>query len=74
MGRRLPDEVVHGIRIRIDAGEKVPAISKATKVAKSTIHKLQLNLDLWGEPYAPPTVVLWPTQDTPSVSRIGIVW
>ena len=58
MGRRLPDEVVHRIRIRIEAGKAVPAITEAVKVAKKTIYKMQLNLNIWGEPYAPPTVVL----------------
>ena len=58
MGRRLPDEVVHRIRIRIEAGEAVPVIAEAVKVAKNTIYKMRLNLDIWGEPYAPPTVVL----------------
>ena len=58
MGRRLLDEVVHRIRIRIEAGEAVPAIAEAVKVGKKTIYKIRLNLDIWGEPYAPPTVVL----------------
>ena len=58
MGRRLPDEVAHRIRIRIEAGEAVPAISEAVKAAKKTIYKIRLNLNIWGEPYAPPTVVL----------------
>jgi len=58
MGRRLLDEVVHRIRIRIEAGEAVPAIAEAVKVSKPTIYKMRLNLDIWGEPYAPPTVVL----------------
>ena len=58
MGRRLPDEVVHGIRIRIEAGEAVPPILEAVKVAKKTIYKIRLHLDIWGEQYAPPTVVL----------------
>jgi transposase len=58
MGRRLPDEVVHRIRLRIDASEEVTAIAKAVKVSRKTIYKLRLNLDIWGEPYAPPTVVL----------------
>ena len=58
MGRRLPDEVVHRIRIRIEAGKAVLAIAEAVKVAKKTIYKMQLNLDIWGEPYAPTTVVL----------------
>jgi len=58
MGRRLLDEVVHRIRIRIEAGEAVPAIAEAVKVGKKTIYKIRLNLNIWGEPYAPPTVVL----------------
>ena len=58
MGRRLPDEVVHRIRIRLEAGEEAPAIAKAVGVTKKTIYKLRLNLDIWGEPYTPTTVVL----------------
>jgi len=58
MGRRLPDEVVYRIRIRIKAGKAVLAIAEAVKVAKKTIYKMQLNFDIWGEPYAPPTAVL----------------
>jgi transposase len=58
MGRRLPDEVVHRIRIRIEAGEAVLAIAEAVKVSKPTVYKMRLNLNIWGEPYAPPTVVL----------------
>ena len=57
MGRRLPDEVVHRFRIRIEANEYVATIAAAVKVTKKTIYKLRLNLDIWGEPYAPPTVV-----------------
>ena len=58
MGRRLPDKVVYRIRIRLKAGEEALAIAKAVGVAKKTIYKLRLNLDIWGEPYAPATVVL----------------
>jgi len=58
MGRRLPDEVFHRIRTRIKAGKVVPAIIEAVKVGKKTIYKIQLNLNIWGEPYAPPTVIL----------------
>ena len=57
MGRRLPDEVVYRIRICIKAGKAVLAIADAIKVAKKTIYKMRLNLDIWGEPYAPFTVV-----------------
>ena len=49
MGRRLPDEVVHGLRIRIEAGEAVLPILEAVKVAKKTIYKIRLHLDIWGE-------------------------
>jgi len=58
MGRRLLDKVVHRIRICIEAGEAVLAIAEAVKVGKKTIYKIRLNLDIWGELYAPPTVVL----------------
>ena len=46
MGRRLPDEVVHRIRLRIEANEEVVAIADAIKVSKKTIYKLRLNLDI----------------------------
>jgi hypothetical protein len=58
MGRRLPDEVVHRIRLRVEANESVAAIAEAVKVSKKTIYKLRLNLNIWGEPYAPPIVTL----------------
>ena len=57
MGRRLPNKVVYRIRIRIKANEDMATIAAVVKVTKKTIYKLQLNLDIWGEPYAPPTVV-----------------
>jgi len=50
MGRRLPDEVVHRIRIRIESNEDVATIAAAVKVAKKTIYKMRLNPDIWGEP------------------------
>ena len=58
MGRRLLDEVVYRIRLYIKANESVAAITEAVKVSKKTIYKLRLNLDIWGEPYALPTVTL----------------
>jgi len=58
MGRRFPDEVVYRIRLRVEANENVTAIAEAVKVSKKTIYKLRLNLDIWGEPYALPTVTL----------------
>jgi len=57
MGRRLLDEVVYRIRIRIKASEAVLAIVEAIKVTKNTIYKIRLNLNIWGELYAPFTVV-----------------
>jgi len=58
MGRRLPDKVVYRIRLRIEANENIAAIAEAVKVSKKTIYKLQLNFNIWGEPYAPPTVTI----------------
>ena len=40
MGRRLPDKVVHRIRIRIKAGKAAPAITEAVKVSKLMIYKI----------------------------------
>jgi len=40
MGRRLPDKVVHRIRLRIKANEDMAAIAAAVKVAKKTIYKM----------------------------------
>ena len=58
MGRRLPDEVIHRIRLRIEANKNIAAIVEAVKVSKKTIYKLQLNFNIWGEPYAPPTITI----------------
>ena len=52
IGRRLAPEVVYRIRVRIEAGEEVPAIAKAIDVSRPTVYKIQLNLDLYDEPYA----------------------
>ena len=58
MGRRLPDKVIYRIRLRIKANKDIATIAAAVKVAKKTIYKMRLNLDIWGEPYTPSTVVL----------------
>jgi len=58
MGRRLPNEVVYRIRLRVKANKSVAAIIEAVKVSKKIIYKLQLNLNIWGKPYAPPIVTL----------------
>jgi len=46
MGRRLPDEVIYRIRIRIKANKDVAAIAAAVKVAKKTVYKMRLNLNI----------------------------
>lgn len=46
MGRRLLDEVVYRIRIRIEAGKAVLAIAEAVKVGKKAIYKMRSNRTL----------------------------
>ena len=58
MGRRLPIEVINQIKLRLDLDEDVPNIAAALKVLKVTVYKLQLNWDLWGQPYTPPSIKL----------------
>ena len=40
MGRRLPNKVIHRIRIHIEANEDIVTITAAVKVAKKTIYKI----------------------------------
>ena len=58
MGRRLPIEVINQIKLRLDLDEYIPDIAVALGLSKTTVYKLQLNWDLWGRPYAPPSVKL----------------
>jgi hypothetical protein len=58
MPRRLPDDVVHRILIRLSASEPVPSIAAAIGVAHETVYRMQRNVELWGVPYPPPTVKL----------------
>ena len=46
MGRKLPADVLNRVIIHFEAGETVPVVHKATKVAKSCLYKLRLNIDL----------------------------
>ena len=46
MGRRLPDEVVHRIKLYVKANKNITAIAKAVEVSKKTIYKLRLNLNI----------------------------
>ena len=58
MPRKLPDDAVHRLLVRLEAGEPVPAIAKALHVAKTTFYRIQTNIDIWSKPYPPPTVVM----------------
>jgi hypothetical protein len=58
MGRRLLIEVINQIKLRLDLDEYVPNRAVALGLSKTTVYKLQLNWDLWGRPYAPPSVKL----------------
>jgi hypothetical protein len=58
MGRQLPIEIINQIKLRLDLDEKITHIAAALKLSRTTIYKLQLNFDLWGQPYAPPSVKL----------------
>jgi hypothetical protein len=58
MPARLPDDVIHCIQIHLESRESPAEIYEATKVSKRTIERIQLNLDLFGQPYTPSTVVL----------------
>ena len=55
---KLPDDVLHRIGVRLECGESIAQIHDATKVPKSTLYRLRLNFELFGQPYSPPTVVL----------------
>jgi hypothetical protein len=55
---RLPDHVVIQILIRIKAGQSPTTIHKALDVSRTSIYKIMNNIETWGQPYAPPTVVL----------------
>ena len=58
MPARLPEDVIYRIQLRLECGESPKAIHKATKVSMRTIYRVRLNLDLFGQPYTPSTVVL----------------
>ena len=45
MPRRLPDDVVHRILIRLSASEPVPSIATAVGVAHETVYRMQCNVE-----------------------------
>ena len=58
MVKRLQDDVVHRILVRLSSSEPCPSIASAVGVAKETVYRIERNMDLWGVPYPPPTVKL----------------
>jgi hypothetical protein len=58
MPAKLPEDVIYHIQLRLECGESPAIIHEATKVSVRTIQRMQLNLDLFGQPYTPSTVVL----------------
>jgi hypothetical protein len=46
IGRRLSKDILNRVIIHFEAGETVPEVYKATKVAKSYFYKLCLNIDI----------------------------
>ena len=58
MPRRLPDDVVHRIIVRLSASEPIPSIATAIGVVKETVYCMERNIKLWGVLYPPPTVKL----------------
>jgi hypothetical protein len=58
MVAKLPDDVIHRIKVRLDCGESVAQIHDAVKVSRRSIERMRVNFDLFGQPYTPPSVVL----------------
>ena len=58
MPAKLPDDVIYRIQLRLECEESPATIYEATKVSIRTIQRMQLNLDLFGQPYTPSTIVL----------------
>ena len=58
MVRRLADDVVNRILIRLSTSKPVPSIARAIGVAYETVYRIERNVELWGTPYPQPTVKL----------------
>ena len=58
MPGRLPDGLVNRIKIYLDLDRPIGEIVERTKVSRSTIFRIRLNLDVFGTPYPPRTVKL----------------
>ena len=58
MPRRLPDNIVHRILIRLATNKSILSIARHVGVSNETVYRMERNIDLWGVPYPPPTVKL----------------
>jgi len=58
MPARLLDDVVHRIQVHLECGESPAEIHRATKASISSIYRISLNLNLFGQLYTPSTVIL----------------
>jgi hypothetical protein len=51
-------KVTNQIKLRLNYNEMITDIVKALKVLKNLVYKLQLNFNLWDQPYVLPSVKL----------------
>jgi transposase len=58
MGQRLNPVVVNKIQLWLDLGQTNTEIHKELKVSRSTVRRIRLNINLFGNPYAPPSIKL----------------
>jgi hypothetical protein len=56
MPKRIPKWQLHQILVAFLFDWTVKCIAAATKLHLSTIYRIQLNLDLYREPYPPPNL------------------
>ena len=49
MLRKLPDDAVHQILIMVKDSEPVATLAKVLHVAKATVYRTEINMDLWGK-------------------------
>lgn len=57
MGRKLPKDIVSVIISLLRTDTPVKEIKRVTKASHYTIYRMRLNLDLFGGPYPPPSVI-----------------
>jgi transposase len=57
MGRKLHPETLRRVIIDLSAGRTLRGIAKDLRVGRNTVRRIELSLDLYGEPYPPASVV-----------------